>query len=181
MLNLFDVLQDINSFIEYTRGLEDQEGFVIAWEDGHKAKLKSDWYVRVHRAKDALSSENKILELYFNNELDDLLAVLTPDEQRSIQKFCDDFSAAADFLARTVLEQLLELKDMGRKEFALTIAPNLNPYLKPIYFSAYDDKTIEKVKTEIHKMIMKNLGKNINYSEIKSSLFSDVELQYGIR
>lgn len=166
------------SFLYEVANLEGIEGFVLTWPDGHKCKIKTDEYVKIHRAKDALSSENKILVLYFENKLDDLLAALSKEEQGSINEFCKAFDLMLNQLSERVLQGLLSLGDISRKDFALNHTSNLNPYLKPIYFSCFETRTIDAIKKQLYKMVEKNILRNINYDTMKESLFPELELNY---
>ena len=178
LVESYDSQTDIEKFIDDTRALEDTEGFVIAWDNGHKVKLKCDWYIRIHRAKDALSSENKILDLYFNNQLDDLLAALSKDEQEAIRDFCGQFDQWLDKTSYSILDTLDNWADLTRKEFALDVAPKLNPYLKPIYFACWTDRNKEAVKKSLYLLVNKHINVNIRYTELKASLFPQLELNY---
>ena len=78
-------IADMEGYMADMKRERDVEGVVICWDDGSKAKGKTDWYVRIHRAKDAMRSERHLLALWFHNELDDLLPALFDDDRARIE------------------------------------------------------------------------------------------------
>ena len=57
---------DALEYIETLRQRDDIEGVVVTFNDGHRVKIKTDFYVRLHKVKDAINSERKIVDLILN-------------------------------------------------------------------------------------------------------------------
>lgn len=108
------------------KALENSEGVVIRFEDGHMVKLKSEWYVRIHRAVADMASERNILQLMFDEQIDDRLPLLPEDLKNKVVTYRD--SVVRHMVAFT--EQIFEtyqricalsggLGSVNRKDFAL--------------------------------------------------------------
>lgn len=76
--------------LDSVKDAEGVEGVVHIFEDGHKVKLKSDWYVRLHKAKDSIRQEKDLLLLIVNNELDDLKPNLSAEDLTRVEKYETD-------------------------------------------------------------------------------------------
>jgi RNA ligase len=77
----------MKSFIGYVRDLEDREGFVVRFSDGHMIKLKCDWYVQIHKAKEAILQDRNIVELILDDKLDDIKAHLPAEDRDRLSYF----------------------------------------------------------------------------------------------
>ena len=76
-----------DEIVDQVRKWEDTEGVVVRFDDGHMVKIKSDWYVRIHKIKSLLGQERDVVKLILNNELDDLLPVLPREDVERVEKF----------------------------------------------------------------------------------------------
>lgn len=70
---------DINKIIEETPDQENREGFVIRFQNGMRAKLKFDEYVRLHRLVTGINARHIWDALRNSDSLDDLITRV-PDE-----------------------------------------------------------------------------------------------------
>jgi RNA ligase len=46
VVRAFEPQTDMKAFLEYVSGLEDLEGFIVRFDDGHMLKLKCHWYLQ---------------------------------------------------------------------------------------------------------------------------------------
>lgn len=58
--------------VEKYSGFQDIEGFIVELQDGLFFKLKTDWYLVQHRAKDSVDSPRRLFEAVINEASDDL-------------------------------------------------------------------------------------------------------------
>lgn len=61
---------------ESVKQMEQIEGFVYVMESGQMIKVKTDWYMNIHRAKDAAMNFRAVLEAVLRDRSDDLRHVL---------------------------------------------------------------------------------------------------------
>ena len=80
---------DLPHAVSVIRSLEGEEGVVIRWDDGHMVKLKSDWYVSLHRAKAAITQERATIQLILNEKTDDLIPILPENDVKRLHMFAD--------------------------------------------------------------------------------------------
>lgn len=110
----------LERLVTIVRSMEDEEGIVIAFNDGHMVKVKSDWYVGLHRAKAAIETrECDVVKLILEEKIDDILPLLSDDDKQRVLKFASDIHADIGSFATKVLRGVQETKAQGitRKTF----------------------------------------------------------------
>lgn len=137
------------------RQLENIEGFVLHYPGGHKAKAKADWYVTLHRAKDAIRFEKDVVKLILDEKLDDLMPVLSAEDKLKVSKYVDDFKAGFIDTSLDMHEKFYSIFNVtdyqDRKAFALKVNA-LDPKYKSFMFGMYDGKQLhDLLKTAILK------------------------------
>lgn len=183
VVRAFDSRSDMKEFIEYVRDLQDLEGFVVRFDDGHMLKLKCEWYLQIHRAKEAILQDRNIVELILDEHLDDVKPHLLQEDRDRINKFENDFNQAIMKTSTHILDKIVKdvrgLK-ISRKEFALVVSTVGNQkgvnYIAPIMFTLWDTNPIElsDVDVQVRKMVRKYLNKIARYEEIRAAWFPNV-------
>jgi RNA ligase len=174
VVRAFEAQTDMKEFVDYVSGLEDAEGFVVRFDDGHMLKLKCHWYVQIHKAKEAILQDRNIVELILEEHLDDIKAHLPAEDRDRLTQFENDFNIEVASTCMTV-ENILDgiARDgVDRKTFALEIAPKFDQYTRATVFSCWDDRS--KVYDTVRNTIRNNLTKNVKYEAIRDSWFPGV-------
>jgi len=132
-------LSSIGQFVEELSRKEGIEGVVITFDDGHMIKVKTDWYVQLHRAKDQISRERHLIALILDNKLDDLLPALPEDDRDRVLRFSSAISHDLSTFGTLVHETITRIRSDGwdRKTFALN-SENYNPALRSCCFQLFD-------------------------------------------
>jgi RNA ligase len=74
--------------VDSVRAMEDTEGFVIRFEDGHMAKVKTDWYRALSHAKfETLRSERDVVRMILEEKTDDLLPIIDRETKERLALF----------------------------------------------------------------------------------------------
>lgn len=131
----------VNKNIEEIAKLENTEGIVIRFEDGHMLKMKSEWYVLRHKSKDAIMREKNVLEYVLTEKVDDVIPYLTTEDADKLIDFQHKVMALVMRLAIELdseFRKLNALANGSRREFA---ALNTGPY-KQVLFKALDGHNI---------------------------------------
>jgi RNA ligase len=81
----------INAFAKMVHDIEEAEGFVLRWEDGSMIKMKGEWYTLIHRTKDSISYEKRIIGLILNGKLDDIKPHLLANDFDRMARYEMDF------------------------------------------------------------------------------------------
>ena len=170
----YDSQTDMKDFLEYVRDLEDLEGFVVRFNDGHMLKLKCHWYIQIHKAKEAIMQDRNIVALILEEHLDDVKAHVPEADRDRLSLFEFDFNLEVTSICIGIVRMLecIEAGGVDRKTFALEIAPHFNQYIRSTVFSCWDDKT--KVYETVRNTIRNNLTKNTKYEEIRDAWFPKV-------
>jgi RNA ligase len=163
--------------MRFVREAEDMEGVVVRFDDGHMVKIKSDWYVRIHKIKSLLGQERDVVELILKNELDDMLPVLPREDVEKIEKFQSALMDCLKKAARSV-KILVESNrmEMDRKTFALEHASKFDSMWRGLIFQFWDKDVDEHLTYQaIVAMILKNCGSNASYAKIKEAFLKEVD------
>jgi len=162
-------VENMQALVEQTRGLENQEGWIIRWADGHMCKLKADAYVRIHRAKDALTQEKNLLELILEEKLDDVKGFLPVEELARVESYERAFWQGVGDTAAFWRDSHSDVRrEFGndRKSFALEGAPNLESNLRSAVFKAWD-RTDANWQEVVLDVIRKNLGTQTKVDDVR--------------
>ena len=147
-------LVNIDDLLRIVKDLRDKEGVVVRFDNGFKVKIKADDYVLKHRALAFFNRRDAILDLFFENKIDDILPLLDQADRDKIIDFVTkvkkEISANVFMIQGMVL--FIQANNISRKEVALKYAPVNKPYA-PTLFSALDGKNITDV---MYKHMNKN-------------------------
>lgn len=159
----FDRQHGLNpqSIIDTTKNLIGLEGYVIRFDNGHMLKIKSDWYVQIHRAKEAINLEKNVLVSIVDGTIDDLKPILQENDRKRLEQYesivCDSIS----YLARKIDNDLTILPIIlngDRKRFAIEYAANMDAVSRSIMFKLWDNADkIENRYSLIYSMIVDNI------------------------
>lgn len=176
------LLSDDDSFIEAVNDLDevmstiradvDGEGKILVWADGHAVKIKSDKYVRVHRAKDMMRSEMRLLDLFFNEELDDLLATIDVSDQNRIEAYLASFKNEMNYYEERIkfFYDYVRATYVTKKEFALSDhADSFGPMMKGIVFSLWDEKYTDAADAA-DKTLRGSMSSETKFASLKSTM-----------
>jgi RNA ligase len=148
-------LHDVNDFVTETRDLVETEGWVIAFQNGHKLKVKADEYCIMHAAKDNLSSEKNVLALILEDKIDDTLPLLAADDRQRVVDYADavqkGISTYMEALAKRVAEQYA---GYSKRDLALAIK-DVDGLDRTMMFSIFDGQDPVEVG---HRVVAKHLG-----------------------
>lgn len=179
VVKAYDVSRSKNGqyIVDLVRKAEDFEGVVVRFDDGHMVKVKSDWYVRIHKIKSLLGQERDVVALILNNELDDMLPVLPREDVERVEKFQLALSERLYLCAYNLSHQTkLARASSSRKVFALEIAQNYNPMWRGMIFQFWDKEcNVDLTYQAIVAMILKNCGSNASYAKVKEAFLKDID------
>ena len=173
----FEPQTDMKAFLDYVRDLEDLEGFVVRFDDGHMLKLKCHWYIQIHKAKEAILQDRNIVELILEEHLDDVKAHLPAEDRDRLNKFENDFNLAVSNVVGKIFAEHLALRIslMDRKTFAVDHAHNYDGFVRPILFRIFDNKSGQSdIRELVYNTIRNNLTKTTKYEAIRDAWFNGV-------
>ena len=165
----FAALQDYRTFNDYLKKADDDEveefeGWVITFDDGHMAKLKTNWYVLNHRLIEDFSRIDYIIENTVNETIDDILAKIKDDEfQAHVEYKRDKFLTWFNNKVSNI--SFLTSQYTGdRKAFAIQFRERED---FSVIMNALDNGAQSAVKRYVLKRIRTLSGANLLYEEMK--------------
>jgi RNA ligase len=138
--------------------LEGEEGIVVLFENGHCIKVKTAWYVRIHKAKDGLNIEKNVVEMIVSDKCDDVIPFLTEPEKIRLESFRDVVVSgiAISVMQLTKMADKIQKTNMTRKDFALN--EKMEQSLKSIIFNNWDN--LSAIDNEaVTEHILNHIGK----------------------
>lgn len=166
-------------FLDNVRDMIGVEGFVVRFDDGHMLKIKAEDYLKLHKAKDAISQEKNVWALVLDADVDDLKGFLLPDDRARIETFEKHLWVKVNRLIDTMEDRMhysygeLDKRDFTmfdnpvrerKKVFALEYSSLSCDQLKPVMYRIYDGADTREV---ILDWIRNNLGTATKLEKIR--------------
>ena len=175
IVRAFSPINDMKQFIDYVSCIDDSEGFVIRFDNGQMLKAKSHWYLQIHKAKEAILQDRNIVSLILDEHLDDVKAHLPTEGRDRLTAFEDEFNTEVGAVVVKIADILYDIVGkMDRKTFALEVASDLDPYIRPIVFKNFEGYSLERLLDDVHNTIRNNLSKTVKYEAIRDIWFPNL-------
>jgi len=158
--------KDLFKISETIKHWKGKEGIVISYNNGqNRIKLKSDWYLFIHRVKSQLNSQNNLIEYYVTSELpnyeelykkietefDFEIALQLKDELKII---CDAGEKAKKTVD-SILEMVHDIRKIESRKLQAEMIKRSYPTNSSYAFSILDNKPI--TNTQWIKLITQKL------------------------
>ena len=113
---------DINEMLEVAKTRQGVEGWVVQFENGDMVKIKTDWYLKLHKSIVFLKIRD-IAELVINETIDDLKSLLVDDinKIKTINNIEKEIVNDLILIANEVEFQYEKYKTYIRKDVALAL------------------------------------------------------------
>lgn len=162
-----EAIEDFDAYLEATKDDTDREGDIIVWPSlGLKVKQKNDWYVTIHRAKDDIANDRKLLKVILDNEIDDILPKLDAATVDRVNDFAAEFwvkfEKKMEQLDHDIATAIMEYGH-DNKQIALNVIPNVHKRDSQFYFGVLKGGFIRDLMMRFVKN-MTNNGRN--YDEL---------------
>jgi RNA ligase len=160
--------ESATDLLEFTRPLVGVEGFVVAFPDGHRVKVKAEQYLRIHKVKDLIRTERHIASLILNEELDDVLPILDVEDVATVREYEHQLHISIQVVLSRIeglvtLARVLHGND--RKAVALNFIPNLRFKEDARFiFGVLDGRD---TREEVLKKIKVDIGNTEKYNTMK--------------
>ena len=160
----------IQMFMDTVKDLEGAEGYIFAFDDGHRYKAKGAWYCAIHKAKDKINLEKNVIDALSNERIDDIKPFLLLDDRVKLESFekvfweglfNKAFMLGMDFID---YRESLNGKPINRKDFALDFASKYEGLEKSIMFRILEGN---KTNDEILNIIKKNCGSQTSINKVR--------------
>jgi RNA ligase len=161
--------------VHLTRGQEDTEGVVVLFEDGHMFKIKTDWYVGLHRNKEFITNPRLIVKAYEEDKLDDVFALLCEADRLQVTHVVHAHRVNCTKFREKLLRMLVECQRRcySPKAFALEVAPKLHPCSRHAMFRLLKGADVGEV---VKQHVAKHVGCNVDYDRMWECLKQETVL-----
>ena len=114
-------VEDPVAFVASIPAMTDLEGFVLRMKDGQRVKIKCDWYLSLHHAKDSINNPRRLFEAILDEGIDDLRSLFFADElaMRTIDEMQIKVDHVYNSMVKTVEDYYTTNKDLDRKSYAI--------------------------------------------------------------
>ncbi|NRA30560.1 MAG: hypothetical protein HRU11_09890 [Parvularculaceae bacterium] len=133
-------IKDARAFLKEVRQARDVEGYVVAFDNGHRLKIKSDSYALKHKALSSDLSEKTVLAWVLKGELDDFLPLLSPAAAQHAKAYAEQVLRRVDELAHEAREFAVKYAALSRKELAAMVMTSQHKQKSAAIFAACDGK-----------------------------------------
>jgi len=151
----FDNNITLDEYMKKAETEEGKEGWVITFEDGQKIKIKTKWYLSLHRIMTSVAQrDNDIINCVLNESIDDLISNIPEDAVETRARLTEISSNIIDYINLSTDEIYMKnLEYIGdKKTFAIANKSNQFFYIMM--------KTIEfNSKNEIRKLLIEYIKK----------------------
>lgn len=156
-----DEIPDVEDFIHRVPNMNGFEGYVVQLNNGQHVKVKTEWYLTQHRAKDSIDSPRRLFEAVLEESTDDLRA-LVYDDPVAIQKI-NDMEHKVDHIYNHVVDQVERFyeanKDLTQKEYAIKGKQELDSRVFGLAMNKFNGKTVD------YKEFLRRNYKNFGISD----------------
>jgi len=139
VVELFPSDIPLDTLIKHVREKEDIEGIIFRFNNGHMLKLKTELYTRMHKSKDIVSNDRRIIELILEEKIDDIKPMLMQDDLARVERLETNVGEKIAVLSERLQEQAKPFRGMEKKTFALNHANELQPFFRKAVFAILDN------------------------------------------
>lgn len=158
----------------FNKDLVDIEGVVAHCpKTGFRVKMKTEWYVNLHRTKDMMFYEKNMIECLYTESMDDLLSLVEPEDKKDIEDWRDYVFANASAFIDDIMKTFDDLKELAiKKDFALKVQEVAdNPSKKSVLFKMFGENfTKDEVSEMIKEIILRNTSSETKVGGLRGIL-----------
>lgn len=126
--------KDLGTFIHKVKDMTNIEGFVITFEDGERFKMKTDEYVRMHKAVDSIRLEKNLWKMFAEDTYDDVISHLFETERKKILNFMEALGNEFTKSEQKINDIVSSVQGMTKKETALYLKENHKEWMSMVFY-----------------------------------------------
>lgn len=154
------IFDNLDEFVSDVYGMEGFEGYVVQTDTGF-FKIKTNWYVNLHRTKDSINNNKDLFLNIAENTVDDLKQLFIDDivALKKIDAFETLFLDSLNRLTSKAYTAIETLKGKSRKDYAIALSSDLTSDGRIIFgplMRYFDDTDKQKLVDNIVSLMIKN-------------------------
>lgn len=145
---------------------EGLEGYVLRHPNGYMEKIKTEWYLKRHKARAGLVWEKDVIRMILDGSLDDVIQFFEEHEVKRINEYRDLLVAKIAYYTKFIFIAYKERIDeygTDRKAFALSVS-GFNPGMKSWLFSLYGKEANDDLLVPCEDIVKQYILKNTTSS-----------------
>jgi T4 RnlA family RNA ligase len=143
-----------DQFIQSVAAMKGTEGFVVELASGGLwVKIKTEWYLTLHRAKDSIGSDRRLFETVLEEATDDLRSLFYDDPItiNRIDKMEELAKHTYKSVAHTINDFYETHKHLDRKHYAIAGQQSITPsWMFSLAMAKYSGRTVD-IKSHMKK------------------------------
>ena len=139
---------EYDSIVEFVADIPNKEGiegFVVRLDSGLRVKIKTEWYLVQHRAKDSINSPRRLFEACIEEATDDLRSLFHDDPV--VIAMITEMEAFAEGVYNHTVDQVERFyernKGLERKEYAILGQEELDKKIFGLAMSKYLERPVD--------------------------------------
>lgn len=151
-------------FVESIPDMKGVEGYVIRLASGQLVKIKTMWYLSLHRTKDTINSPRRLFEAVLDEATDDLRTLFVDDTQaiQMIEDMEEFVAEKYNHMVDTVERFYKRNKDLSRKDYAIL---GQQEFAGTFYFSLAMNKFLGR--DFLYKEFLKGKWKQLGLKDVE--------------
>jgi len=173
VVKVYDPVEgDPTIYIDAVRGSDElDEGIVVAFPDGQRAKVKTDTYSILHKVKEAGRTERTMVTAILDGKIDDLLPMLPEDAAKRVLDYVSRFYTAVERLSKDIdFIWAQSLEDFStKKDLAIGTKDSHTQLERGALFALWDQK-VEGPYTYAMQIVTNALSSETKWEEMKQNV-----------
>lgn len=154
------IFDNLDEFVSDVYDMEGFEGYVVQTDTGF-FKIKTNWYVNLHRTKDSINNNKDLFINIAENTVDDLKQLFIDDvvALKKIDAFETLFLECLNRLTSKAYAAIETLKGKSRKDYAVALSSDMSSDGRLIFgplMRYFDDTDKQKLVDNIVSLMVKN-------------------------
>ncbi len=158
--NIPTVSEDVNyhGSLSDLQKISEIEGVVIRFSDGHMVKVKTEWYVTLHKSKEIAAQLHKVVQCILSDTVDDLKSNLAEADRLKVEELEYKINTYILTKAAELSDSIKSIKSIigdNKKSFAVDyVAKGVFDDFSGVAFKIWDNQLpIDAVRTFIQQKI----------------------------
>jgi len=158
--------------LAHIRGLKEAEGVVVQFHDTQEmVKIKAEDYCNLHRIKSYIDNERSVVACLVNDQLDDLIPLLSPTQLVRVNEYADQFWKGFHETKVQLWEYILAGREWAtdKRTFAVEYVNKLPGEYRPLLFWLNNNNRL--LDFDCHELLdfLKGQIKYANQSQVENS------------